>query len=783
MEAASTLTSWLRARSDEQIAELLLARPDLGAPVPAGLNMLAARAGVRVSVARAMERLTAYELELLQLICLLPEPVAQADVLRRAGADTESGLERLRTRALIWGDERLRPVHAARDLLGPYLLGLGRPLEAVLSRHGLAQLSPLLDAHGLPPAPDRQAAVAALQKVFGTVGTLPFRPPKSLTAALAGVSQEAQDLLSRLASGPPIGATGEALRTVRPADARSPVEQLLARGLLVGVDVGTVELPREVGLAIRGKKPLGELHPSPPAPVTKPVRAADATAALAAYTAVRLTTDLLQDWGRTPPAMLRAGGLGVRELRATARLLEVTEPVAAVLLEVAYAAGLLDIGPIAEPHATPTSAFDGWRELPLADRWFRLAAAWLSTERVPALVGGKDETGSRTVAALTAGLERPGTAELRRAVLAEIALTPEGSALTTDSLRERLGWRLPWRGGRLRDLLVDATLTEADLLGITGAGALSAAGRRLLDTEGTDADAVIAALEPHLPAPVDTIVIQADLTALAAGPLVPELDREMSVLADVESASAATVYRFTEAGVRRALDAGRTADELHALLHRISKGAVPQTLDYLVDDVARRHGVLRAGGASSYLRCDDPALLSEVAAARAAGELRFRRLAPTVLVSRASVTRVLEVLRAAGYAPVAESAEGAVVLSRPDEHRLPPRTRPTRGDVPGLPPDRVEAAVRSLRRADEATRDGKPVLTTAAEIIAAVQEAVTAGSRLRIGYVNASGSTSDRIVAPVSVGGGYFTAYDEQSEERRTFSIARVTGLAAVPEG
>jgi hypothetical protein len=782
MKSGSTLTSWLRARSDEQLADLLLGRPDLGAPVPAGLNMLAARAGVRVSVARAMERLTAYELELLQLICLLPEPVAQRDVLRLAGDDAAEALERLRTRALIWGDDELRPVHAVRDLLGPHLLGLGRALDAVLARHGLAQLAPILEAHGLPPAADRHAAGEALQQLFGTVTTLPFRPPETLTAALAAVSEEARDLVGRLAQGPPLGATGEALRTVRKADARSPVEELLARGLLVGVDVGTVELPREVGLAVRGNEPLGTLHSEPPELRTKPVRSADATAALAAYTAVRLTTDLLQDWGATPPAMLRAGGLGIRDLRSTARLLDVTEPVAAVLVEVTYAAGLLDIGPIAEPHATPTSAFDGWRELPLADRWFRLIAAWLRTERVPALVGSKDETGSRTIAALTATLERPGTAELRRALLAETARAPAGTALTSDSLRERLGWRLPWRGGRLRDLLVEATVTEADLLGITGAGALSAAGRALLDSEGSDQDAVVAAVEPYLPVPVDTVVIQADLTALAAGPLVPDLDREMAVLADVESPGAATVYRFTEAGIRRALDAGRTADDLHALLHRISKGPVPQTLDYLVDDVARRHGVLRAGGATSYLRCDDPALLSEVAAARGTGELRLRRLAPTVLISRASVARVLEVLRAAGYAPVAESPEGMVVLSRPDEHRLPPRTRPTRVDAPGLPPDKVEAAVRSLRRADEATRDGKPMLTTAAEIIAAVQEAVLTGGRLRIGYVNASGATSDRIVAPISVGGGYFTAYDEQSDERRTFSIARVTGLAAVPE-
>ena len=36
-------------------------------------------------------------------------------------------------------------------------------------------------------------------------------------------------------------------------------------------------------------------------------------------------------------------------------------------------------------------------------------------------------------------------------------------------------------------------------------------------------------------------------------------------MAEVESAGGATVYRFTEATVRRALDAGRTAAELHEL--------------------------------------------------------------------------------------------------------------------------------------------------------------------------------------------------------------------------
>jgi predicted DNA-binding transcriptional regulator YafY len=94
----------------------------------------------------------------------------------------------------------------------------------------------------------------------------------------------------------------------------------------------------------------------------------------------------------------------------------------------------------------------------------------------------------------------------------------------------------------------------------------------------------------------------------------------------------------------------------------------------------------------------------------------------------------------------------------------------------------VPAAVRALRRSDELTRAGEPQPTSAVEILSAVQDAVSTGSRLRIGYVNASGATSDRIVAPLSLSGGYFVAFDEQSDERRTFSIARITALAAVPD-
>ena len=48
----------------------------------------------------------------------------------------------------------------------------------------------------------------------------------------------------------------------------------------------------------------------------------------------------------------------------------------------------------------------------------------------------------------------------------------------------------------------------------------------------------------------------------------------------------------------------------------VSRTPVPQPLTYLIDDVARRHGLLRVGAAGTYLRCDDPAVLDELMAGR-----------------------------------------------------------------------------------------------------------------------------------------------------------------------
>ena len=150
-----------------------------------------------------------------------------------------------------------------------------------------------------------------------------------------------------------------------------------------------------------------------------------------------------------------------------------------------------------------------------------------------------------------------------------------------------LVWSAPRRGGRLRDVVHRWTLDEAELLGLTGRGGLASYARSLLAGDESGATTRLGDL---LPDPLDHVLVQPDLTVVAPGPLERDLARELALVADVESTGGATVYRVGEQSVRRALDAGRSTSDLHELFRTRSRTPVPQSLTYLVDDVARRHG-------------------------------------------------------------------------------------------------------------------------------------------------------------------------------------------------
>ncbi|WAL66273.1 helicase-associated domain-containing protein [Amycolatopsis cynarae] len=741
---ATSLADWLRSASDDELAALLQARRDLATPPPSDSTVLATRAGTAGSTARALEALDTFTLTVLETLLVADAdteavPVDRIDAL--LGTDPRPALQRLRTRAVAWGaDDALRVVPVTREILGPFPAGLGTSVPS------LAEVD--LDSLG----------------------------------------EDERALLTALAAGPPIGRSRDAAVETTLDTAETPVQRLLARGLLLRRDGGTVELPRELGLALRGGRVAPEsAWREPELPVTgHEPSTVDRAAAGEAAEFLRQLESLLTLWSEQPPPVLKAGGLGVRELRKAAKELEVDDVRACLLAELAAGAGLVADNQTTTPEWVPTTLTDSWLASEPAQRWILLAQAWLDLPRLPGLAGRRDAR-DKPMAPLSDDLKRPLAPAGRRRVLAALAELPPGAGVrSVDDLVAVLAWRAPRRGGRLRDEAVRWTLAEAAALGVTALGALTTASRALLDDDRTTA---LSSMAGAMPEPIEHVLVQADLTVVAPGPLTPELAAEIKTVADIESAGHATVYRITEATVRRALDAGRTADELHGLFRTHSATPVPQSLSYLIDDVARRHGRLRGGAAASFLRCDDEVLLAEVLGNPVAAEYELRKIAPTVLVSPVPLAEVLDGLRAAGFTPAAEGPDGRVLDLRPAGRRVPARPKAVRrvlAEPAPATPEQLAHVIAHLRAGDRAAsrRRGTEVRlpgggggSDTAATMALLARASREQREVWIGFVDAHGIASQRIVTPAHVGGGIL-----RSTEDEHYPLHRITSAALVED-
>ncbi|NUP76436.1 MAG: hypothetical protein HOV96_02680, partial [Nonomuraea sp.] len=641
-----TLLEWLAGLRQGELAGLLALRPDVLGPVPPRrLSELAERLDAPESVHLVLSRTPLPCLLLAEALLVSARGGRSLDELVSEGFDRGGLVDELERRALVRrGDGGALHLAAGLPAVLPTPLGLGPELGGVLTQVTVAELTDLSKRLGGTGTGRKAVLVESISAVLAD----PERLARLVDRAPAGTRELLDDFVWR---GPARVLDELPAFGFRQRGPMTPARWAREHGFVWGVDwERTYVMPMEVALALRGRDYRVDISVERPAIGTVPV-AAELVAHEASVAALRVldrAAALLEAVAAQALPELKGGGVGVKEVRRLGGLLGCAEDEVRLLLDVTYAAGLLAPNPVTEVRArrttevrrngvSPTPAYDAWLALPPAERLAALVEAWW---RLPISPTRRYEGKSRTPLA-PVGSGTPSSV-IREVVF---GLLPAGAAVSEpEEVVAAASWHLPLlqRAGAREVVL--AVLTESRMLGLVAADALTPLGLVLRTgpeaarsgagsaaggwSEGGRPVAEVAA--GLLAAARQQALFGTDLTAVVTGPPSAALAEVLDRAADREQGGS---WRFGPSSVRRALDAGHTADELVAALAEVAAGPLPQPLTYLIHDVARRHGEIGVVAVGCCVVGDDAGLQAELAAHRRLGKLRLRPLAPTVLAS------------------------------------------------------------------------------------------------------------------------------------------------------
>lgn len=339
----------------------------------------------------------------------------------------------------------------------------------------------------------------------------------------------------------------------------------------------------------------------------------------------------LRAWEVTPPTVLKndEARLGKGDVKAMARSLGVDEVTLDVASRLAISIGLLLPNVVGRSGRGRTARVEevwrgdpplaqAWAALTPRQRWTRLVAEWCS-------------------APSTAGHQLLAN---RHLVLWELAQVEEGSGYAdVDHFAEWLGERYASLGNAdaarecIRDLAALGVVTTQPL-------ALTALGRRVIE----DPAAVAVDSAPA----ATTAVVQADLTVIAPPDLHHDLVAAIEGIAELESSGSASIYRLSQTRITRAVQGGRTADEIIETLAGLSTAPLPDPVTRLVSDAAAKAGAVRLVSAATVVVVGDPADLVTACAIKA---LKLTKVTDTVAITDVPLAKVRTALERKRLAP------------------------------------------------------------------------------------------------------------------------------------
>ncbi|MEN9752277.1 MAG: hypothetical protein RLZZ600_1324 [Actinomycetota bacterium] len=330
------------------------------------------------------------------------------------------------------------------------------------------------------------------------------------------------------------------------------------------------------------------------------------------------------------------------------------------------------------------------------------------------------------------------------------------------SLQDFLAWEFPIDSTKVRTESLEA-VAQAAFLGLVVDVTRTNTGTAVVEGNTSLAVDTIGSM---LPAYIDKILVQSDLTVISPGPLRPDLESKLRMLASVESRSVASTYRLSPVLIARAMDAGHDAEWITSFLSEVSSTGIPQPVAYLIADVGSKHASIRvrADHGSSLITCSDAS-----AAARLLADVSLRALVLTAetensLRSPHDVSVVMRNLHNEKYPAALESDTGEIQPWEPGPATVTGTTQA------------VNAITALLERLNSlATPDGP---SDEQWLVRQIELAIRNKTLVNVTVSLPDGTARDFLIDPRGLSNGRFRGLDRKSQVERTLPLSSITAIS-----
>jgi hypothetical protein len=438
-----------------------------------------------------------------------------------------------------------------------------------------------------------------------------------------------------------------------------------------------------------------------------------------AFEAMQAITEVIFSLDQHYVREVSKGSMGLPDVKRLSGHLGKSKEYVKAILELAKVSGVVAIS---EKRFHPTDLADSWIRSDPKTRWQLLANTWL------AIVGA---SGAK-----------------------ELAL--QHSQDPSKTLNDLVGLSFPLvnasAGSRIGRV---AELADAIGLSVNGFAAswLSSvlAGRVAVATK---------TLEVRLPAQQERIIVQADLSIIAPGPLASSIEVELRKFTDTENIGLATGYRISPLSLSCGLEEGLTDKQIRSLLEKLSGTQLPQPVDYLISETANRFGRLKikAGESGSVLSSTDELLATQILMDSKLKAYGLRK-SETSIVSALEPEALYHALRENGYLAIRVD-EGGKVIAPSAIHKNSSHAAMFQDQLTRLRKQDLEIA----DQAPESDIDRKIQLALASKSILLVE-------------INANGKVMNFVLEPIGLANGRLRARDRKADIERTLPVSAITSI------